>query len=88
MKAVSKSDQFDFLIDILPRDEPFPGSAAAAGGAGAGPGSGKGKKAAKHASVSCGKLLRVGLAQRMCPERNRAPPVEMNLRAKQAKPRV
>ena len=30
-KAVSKSDQFDFLIDILPRDEPFPtGSQAAA----------------------------------------------------------
>ena len=29
-KAVSKSDQFDFLIDILPREEPFPGSAAAA----------------------------------------------------------
>lgn len=22
-KAVSKSDQFDFLIDILPREEPF-----------------------------------------------------------------
>ncbi|KAI0337481.1 histone-fold-containing protein [Trametopsis cervina] len=31
-KAVSRSDQFDFLIDILPRDEPF----SAAGGAVAG----------------------------------------------------
>ena len=43
-KAVSKSDQFDFLIDILPREEPFPGAAAAAGGA-SGSGAGKGKKA-------------------------------------------
>ncbi|GJE94305.1 histone-fold-containing protein [Phanerochaete sordida] len=48
-KAVSKSDQFDFLIDILPREEPFPGAAAAAGGA-SGSGSGKGKKAAKQSS--------------------------------------
>jgi nuclear transcription factor Y gamma len=22
-KALSKSDQFDFLIDVVPRDEPF-----------------------------------------------------------------
>ena len=28
-KALSKSDQFDFLIDIVPREEP-PGGAAAA----------------------------------------------------------
>lgn len=47
-KAVSKSDQFDFLIDILPREEPFPGSAAAGGASGSG--SGKGKKAAKQTS--------------------------------------
>lgn len=26
-KAVSKSDQFDFLIDILPREEPFANTA-------------------------------------------------------------
>lgn len=50
-KAVSKSDQFDFLIDILPREEPFPG-AGGAGGAASGSGSGKGKKAAKQTSVS------------------------------------
>lgn len=24
-KALAKSDQFDFLIDIVPREEPFPG---------------------------------------------------------------
>lgn len=29
-KAISKSDQFDFLIDVLPRDEPL-GTAAAGG---------------------------------------------------------
>jgi nuclear transcription factor Y, gamma len=51
-KAVSKSDQFDFLIDILPREEPFPGSSTVTGGAGSGAGPGKGKKAAKQASVS------------------------------------
>ncbi|KAI0368390.1 histone-fold-containing protein [Pilatotrama ljubarskyi] len=31
-KALSKSDQFDFLIDIVPREEP-PGAAAQGGGA-------------------------------------------------------
>ena len=36
-KALSKSDQFDFLIDILPREEPL----AAAGGAVAGKVAGK-----------------------------------------------
>ncbi|KAI0092682.1 histone-fold-containing protein [Irpex rosettiformis] len=36
-KAVSKSDQFDFLIDILPREEPL----ASAGGATAGKVAGK-----------------------------------------------
>lgn len=31
-KALSKSDQFDFLIDIVPRDElPFPGATGANG---------------------------------------------------------
>ncbi|KAJ7661348.1 histone-fold-containing protein [Mycena polygramma] len=35
-KALTKSDQFDFLIDIVPREEPFAGAAAAAA-AGAGP---------------------------------------------------
>ncbi|KIP07538.1 hypothetical protein PHLGIDRAFT_105507 [Phlebiopsis gigantea 11061_1 CR5-6] len=52
-KAVSKSDQFDFLIDILPRDEPFPGSTTATVAATANTvasGSGKGKKAAKQTS--------------------------------------
>ena len=24
-KALAKSDQFDFLIDIVPREDPFPG---------------------------------------------------------------
>ena len=33
-KALSKSDQFDFLIDILPREEPFPAGAGGAAGAG------------------------------------------------------
>ncbi len=32
-KALSKSDQFDFLIDIVPREEP-PGAAGQAGGKG------------------------------------------------------
>ena len=43
-KALSKSDQFDFLIDIVPRDDPFPhnnaakkNAAAAAGSTGAAP---------------------------------------------------
>ena len=31
-KAVSKSDQFDFLIDILPREEPLAAAGGAAGG--------------------------------------------------------
>jgi nuclear transcription factor Y gamma len=32
-KALGKSDQFDFLIDIVPRDEiPFPGVVASANG--------------------------------------------------------
>ena len=53
-KAVSKSDQFDFLIDILPREEPFPGTSVAAGASGTASGSGKGKKAAKQTSVSRG----------------------------------
>ncbi|TFK59896.1 histone-fold-containing protein [Pluteus cervinus] len=40
-KALSKSDQFDFLIDIVPRDElPFPGASAAGGGSSAGGGMG------------------------------------------------
>ncbi|CAK5277781.1 unnamed protein product [Mycena citricolor] len=30
-KALTKSDQFDFLIDIVPRDEPLAGSTAASG---------------------------------------------------------
>lgn len=35
-KALSKSDQFDFLIDIVPRDEmTFPGAASNANGPGA-----------------------------------------------------
>ncbi len=29
-KAVSKSDQFDFLIDILPREDPFPSTSGSA----------------------------------------------------------
>ncbi|KAI0784435.1 histone-fold-containing protein [Abortiporus biennis] len=33
-KAISKSDQFDFLIDIVPRDEPF-GAAGTTGNPGA-----------------------------------------------------
>ncbi|KAL4245644.1 Transcription factor CBF/NF-Y/archaeal histone domain-containing protein [Abortiporus biennis] len=33
-KAISKSDQFDFLIDIVPRDEPF-GAAGTTGNIGA-----------------------------------------------------
>ncbi|KAF5363371.1 hypothetical protein D9756_001052 [Leucocoprinus leucothites] len=34
-KALSKSDQFDFLIDIVPRDEiPFPGGVSNANGSG------------------------------------------------------
>ena len=41
-KAVSKSDQFDFLIDILPREEPFPSGSGSAAGAS---GKGGGKKA-------------------------------------------
>ena len=32
-KALSKSDQFDFLIDIVPRDEPFPHSGSKKSGA-------------------------------------------------------
>ncbi|KAH9949148.1 histone-fold-containing protein [Amylocystis lapponica] len=39
-KALSKSDQFDFLIDIVPRDEPLAAAANAAGRA-------QGKKATK-----------------------------------------
>ncbi|KAH8105447.1 histone-fold-containing protein [Cristinia sonorae] len=38
-KAISKSDQFDFLIDILPREEPL-----GSGGAGAASGKAQGKK--------------------------------------------
>ena len=34
-KAVSKSDQFDFLIDILPREDPFPAGSGVAGRGGA-----------------------------------------------------
>ncbi|KAJ7499934.1 histone-fold-containing protein [Mycena latifolia] len=34
-KALTKSDQFDFLIDIVPREEPFAGAVAAGAGAGA-----------------------------------------------------
>ncbi|KAF8169011.1 histone-fold-containing protein [Mycena galopus ATCC 62051] len=30
-KALTKSDQFDFLIDIVPRDEPFAGAGGSAG---------------------------------------------------------
>ncbi|KAJ7907189.1 nuclear transcription factor Y [Mycena leptocephala] len=37
-KALTKSDQFDFLIDIVPREEPF------AGAGGAGPSGGNGAK--------------------------------------------
>ncbi|KAF7354584.1 Nuclear transcription factor Y subunit C-2 [Mycena sanguinolenta] len=33
-KALTKSDQFDFLIDIVPREEPFAGAASASGSAG------------------------------------------------------
>lgn len=40
-KALNKSDQFDFLIDIVPREEPF--GSAAAGGSGGGGGAGGGK---------------------------------------------
>ena len=42
-KAVSKSDQFDFLIDILPREEPLATAGGAAGGkvAGKKPANGK-----------------------------------------------
>ncbi|KAJ7062752.1 histone-fold-containing protein [Mycena amicta] len=44
-KALTKSDQFDFLIDIVPRGEPFSGREGGNGGAGAGPsGSGSGKR--------------------------------------------
>ncbi|KAJ7618588.1 histone-fold-containing protein [Roridomyces roridus] len=32
-KALTKSDQFDFLIDIVPREEPFAGASAAGAGA-------------------------------------------------------
>ncbi|KAJ7165701.1 histone-fold-containing protein [Mycena crocata] len=32
-KALTKSDQFDFLIDIVPREEPFAGGANASGNA-------------------------------------------------------
>jgi hypothetical protein len=51
-KALTKSDQFDFLIDIVPREEPF------AGAGGAGPSGGNGAKrqplpsAAKREPVS------------------------------------
>ncbi|KAJ7775628.1 histone-fold-containing protein [Mycena maculata] len=31
-KALTKSDQFDFLIDIVPREEPFTGAAGPGGG--------------------------------------------------------
>ncbi|KAJ7983228.1 histone-fold-containing protein [Mycena polygramma] len=40
-KALTKSDQFDFLIDIVPREEPFAGAAAAAAAAGGAGPSGK-----------------------------------------------
>ncbi|KAJ7166113.1 nuclear transcription factor Y [Mycena filopes] len=33
-KALTKSDQFDFLIDIVPREEPFASTSLGAGGAG------------------------------------------------------
>ncbi|KAJ7663475.1 histone-fold-containing protein, partial [Mycena rosella] len=31
-KALTKSDQFDFLIDIVPREEPFAGAGGGGGG--------------------------------------------------------
>ncbi|KAJ6506316.1 histone-fold-containing protein [Mycena vitilis] len=56
-KALTKSDQFDFLIDIVPREEPFAGAAAAAAAAGGAGGAGpSGKRqmtaAAKREPVS------------------------------------
>ncbi|KAJ7075728.1 histone-fold-containing protein [Mycena belliarum] len=46
-KALTKSDQFDFLIDIVPRDEPFAGAAAALTGA-------AGMTSAKRAAAPAG----------------------------------
>ncbi|KAI0686418.1 histone-fold-containing protein [Cytidiella melzeri] len=43
-KAVSKSDQFDFLIDILPRDEPFSATGGPANSKVAGKKSANGKE--------------------------------------------
>lgn len=54
-KALSKSDQFDFLIDIVPRDEmPFPGVVASANGPG-------GKKAAPAPVATKRDPVRIGL---------------------------
>ncbi|KAF5382298.1 hypothetical protein D9757_008452 [Collybiopsis confluens] len=49
--ALSKSDQFDFLIDIVPRDLQRGGAGAAAGGSGGGGGGGAGRK---NSTVSSG----------------------------------
>ena len=50
-KALSKSDQFDFLIDIVPREEGFPG----------GTGAGAHKKAQASASSAIGTGMGVGV---------------------------
>ncbi|KAJ6544377.1 histone-fold-containing protein [Mycena capillaripes] len=54
-KALTKSDQFDFLIDIVPREEPFAGAGAGAGGAGPSGGNGARRQpvsAAKREPIS------------------------------------
>ena len=80
-KAVSKSDQFDFLIDILPREEPFPGSTG--GGAASGSGSGKGKKAAKSSVRLSPHRYRMSSEETF---RNRELSAETSPTAKEAQP--
>ncbi|VDB96759.1 unnamed protein product [Peniophora sp. CBMAI 1063] len=46
-KALAKSDQFDFLIDIVPREDPFPGGRSKKKGA-----EGAGASGSKEASAS------------------------------------
>ncbi|KAI0308920.1 histone-fold-containing protein [Amylostereum chailletii] len=63
-KALSKSDQFDFLIDIVPRDEPFMGgtSKAAAKKASAAASSSKANQVRPHDAWRLG----VGLCVNIC----------------------
>jgi hypothetical protein len=60
-KALSKSDQFDFLIDIVPRDDlPFPGGGASSSNAnGAGAAAGAPRKNANIAAPKAANQVRV-----------------------------